>query len=152
MKKIMNNMEWIIVHYDKSCIEMIFDILIKNKMGSLHIYICVWEREIKSKGNSTKPKGACPNTLLCLVSRSINHEDSWDPHFHHTICKFYMKICSLITNQLWYLCKYENGSMISRPTWDQTTMLHFIPSLLFLYILSFVLWKKIYICYAIFEC
>ena len=27
----------------------------------MYIYVC--EREIKSKGNSTKPKGACPNTL-----------------------------------------------------------------------------------------
>ena len=42
-------------------------------MGSLHVYMCVCvcvcvcererEREIKIKGNSTKPKGACPNTL-----------------------------------------------------------------------------------------
>jgi len=77
---------------------MTFDLWIKKKMGSsLHIYIymCVCKREIKSKGNSTKPKGACPNTLLCLVSRSINHEESWDPHFHHTICKSTFPSCYL---------------------------------------------------------
>ena len=27
------------------------------------VCVCVCKREIKSKGNSTKPKGACPNTL-----------------------------------------------------------------------------------------
>ena len=33
--------------------------------SSLHIYIymCVCKREIKRKGDSTEPKGACPNTL-----------------------------------------------------------------------------------------
>ena len=31
--------------------------------SSLNIYMCVCKREIKSKSNSTKPKGTCPNTL-----------------------------------------------------------------------------------------
>ena len=35
----------------------------QNGIISSYIYMCVCKREIKSKGNSTKPKGACPNTL-----------------------------------------------------------------------------------------
>ena len=40
--------------------------------------VCVCKREIKRKGNSTKPKGACPNTLnyVCFLEALImkSHE------------------------------------------------------------------------------
>ena len=80
----------------------------KKENGIISSYIYVCKREIKRKGNSTKPKGACPNTLnyFCFLETLImkSHEIQISiilfasSHFHHAIFKFYMKICGLITN------------------------------------------------------